>query len=1003
MKKQLFSLLTCIGMSLASMAQTAVPNGEYENWQNVGQSTEEPTNWNSNKTGGGFATSGPQTCFRDTSTINGGSYCMKIKTGSYFGIVVNGSGTTGKVEAPSTSKSEGYIHTIAGDPSYSSAFTGRPDSIVFWYRYTKAGSDYPKIETRLHVGNAYAPETPVNGNHPDSTVNIVARALWNGPANSVATWTRISIPFTYVDARTPQYILVTMTSTGDQTGGTSGSTMWVDGMTAIYNPTLTTSTTVSTGPYYVSASQGASISVPFTMTGTFSAGNTVTAQLSDASGSFASPVTIGSATATASGTITATIPAGTATGTGYRVRVVSSSPAITAANNGSNITIYLVGNSIAPATAQTIVAGANGSALTVTETPAATSREWKYATTSGGPYSSFTTAQTGTSYTPSFATAGTYYVVCVSTYPGGLTTTSTQVVINVVSNEITPSTSQSLLVGVSGTTLTVTETPTATSREWKYATTSGGPYSSFGTAQTGTQYTPVFNTAGTYYVVCQSVISGVTATSNEVIVSVGNATITTSAVTGSPFLFSPSAPDAAVNVPYTTSGTFNSGNVFTAQLSDASGSFAAPTTIGTRTATTAGTISASIPHTTPAGTGYRIRVISSNPAILGSDNGTDLAVDQFHNSIAPTSSQTIQINTAGTAITVTASQSSTQLWAYSTTSGSGYTAITPAQTGSSYTPQFATPGTYYVVAKSVNQYNDTVTSGEVMITVTNGTTLTTSAVAGSPFLVSHKAMVMVTINYTSNAVFNAGNTFTAQLSDASGNFTNAVNIGQVASTIPAAISAQIPNSSLAGTGYRIRVVSSDPALTGTDNGTDLQVIPFEVSVSSLAAQHTYTHYDGTPISITETHPATREWAYNFNGSQNYISFSPKDTGSVYTPHFDQAGTYYVECTSVNGWNDSIRTVAIVITVTDSVNIGIHDLASVDARLYYTGNTLVVDMAGSQLTATSIELLAVTGQTVLSAPVRSREITTIPSDLPGGVYIFRLMTDRGMIAGKLVKQ
>lgn len=1002
MKKQLFSLLTCTGLALCSLAQTTVPNGEYENWQNVGQSTEEPTNWNSNKTGGGFATSGPQTCFRDTSTLNGGSYCMKIKTGSYFGIVVNGSGSTGKIEAPSTSKSEGYIHTIAGDPNYSSTFIGRPDSIAFWYRYTKAGSDYPKIETRLHVGNAYAPEAPVNGNHPDSTVNIIARALWNGPANSVANWTRISVPFTYVDGRTPRYILVTMTSTGDQTGGTSGSTLWVDGMTAIYNPTLTTSTTIATGPYYVSSSQGATISVPFTMTGTFSAGNTVTAQLSDASGSFASPVTIGSATATASGTITATIPAGTATGTGYRVRVVSSSPSITAANNGSNITIYLVGNSIAPSSAQTIAANTNGTPLIVTETPAATSREWKYATISGGPYSSFSTPPTGTTYTPNFATAGTYYVVCISTYPGSLSTTSAEVVVNVVSNEITPSTSQSLLIGVSGNSLTVTEAPAATSREWKYANTTGGPYSSFSTVQTGTSYTPVFNTSGTYYIVCQSVISGVTATSNEVIISVGNATISTSAVSGSPFLFSPHAPDASVSVPYTTSGTFNNGNVFTAQLSDASGSFATPTTIGTRTATTAGTISATIPHTTPAGSAYRIRVVSSNPAILGSDNGTDLTVDQFHNSVSPSSSQTMQINTAGTAMTVTASQSSTQVWEYSTTSGSGYAMFTPDQTGSSYTPQFAIPGTYYVVSKSINQYNDTVTSGEVMITATNGTTLTTSVVAGSPFLISPKAQVMVTVNYTSDAVFNAGNTFTAQLSDATGSFANAVNIGQVASTTPAAISAQIPNSSLAGTGYRIRVVSTDPVLTGTDNGTDLQIVPFEVSLSSLAPQHVYTHYDGTPISIAETHPATREWAYNFNGSQNYISFSPQDTGSVYTPHFDQAGTYYVECTSVNGWNDSIRTVAIVITVTDSVNIGIHDLASADARLYYAGGRLVVDMARSQLTATSIELIAMTGQTILTAPIRSREVTSIPADLPEGIYIFRLATDRGLISGKIVK-
>ncbi|MCW3124966.1 MAG: hypothetical protein JWO03_624 [Bacteroidetes bacterium] len=1003
MKKQILQLIVFMALVLSGKAQTTVPNGEFENWQNVSTVTEEPTNWNSNRTGGGFATSGPQTCFRDVSTLNGGSYCMKIQTGSFFTVVVNGSGTTGKVEAPSTNKSEGYIHTIAGDPNYSSPFTGRPDSISFWYKYTKQGSDYPKIETRLHVSNAYAPEAPVNSNHPNATANIVARALWDGPAANQSTWTRISVPFVYVDGRTPEYILVTMTSSGDQNGGTSGSILWVDGMTAIYNPTLTTSTSVSTGPYYVSAAQGASISVPFTMTGTFAGGNTVTAQLSDASGSFASPVTIGSVVATASGTVSATIPAGTATGTGYRVRVVSSSPAITAADNGSNITIDLVSNSIAPTTTQTIAVNTNGTTLNVTETPAAASREWKYATVSGGPYQSFPVAQTGSSYIPNSPVAGTFYVVCVSAYAGGLAITSNEVIINVVSNSIAPTTSQSLLTGVSGNMLTVTETPTGASREWKYATTSGGSYSSFTTAQTGTTYTPVFNTSGTYYVVCQSVISGVTVTSNEVIVSVGNATITTSSITGSPFLFSPSAPDASVSVGYTTSGTFNGGNIFTAQLSDASGSFAAATSIGTITATSGGTISATLPHTTPAGTGYRIRVISSNPALLGSDNGSNLTVDQFNNSIAPTTMQMIAINTAGTAVAVTASQTSTQVWEYSTTSGSGYTQFAPAETGSSYTPQFALPGTYYVVAKSINQYNDTALSGEVMIMVSNGTTLTTSAVAGSPFLTSPKANVQVTVNYTSNVVYSNGNVFTAQISDATGDFTNAVNIGQVTATTVTPISAQIPNTSVAGTGYRIRVISSSPALTGTDNGTNLEVIPFQISISSLATQNIYTHIDGAPVTITATHPAIYEWKYNgVLSTTNFHSFTPKDTDNVYVPHFDVPAVYYVNCTAVNSWMDSITTVYFVINVTDTT-VGIHELSQSGAKLYWMGSNLITDMTQADITGATLELMNLSGQAILSTPLREKDMNITQADLSAGVYIFRIVSAQGAMTGKIIKQ
>lgn len=83
-----------------------------------------------------------------------------------------------------------------------------------------------------------------------------------------------------------------------------------------------------------------------------------------------------------------------------------------------------------------------------------------------------------------------------------------------------------------------------------------------------------------------------------------------------------------INVDFTSTGTFNGGNVYTAQLSDASGSFASPTAIGTLSSTAnSGTITAIVPGATPAGTGYRIRVVSDNPATVGSDNGSDLVIN----------------------------------------------------------------------------------------------------------------------------------------------------------------------------------------------------------------------------------------------------------------------------------------------------------------------------------------------------------------------------------------
>lgn len=76
--------------------------------------------------------------------------------------------------------------------------------------------------------------------------------------------------------------------------------------------------------------------VVFTSTGTFTAGNTYTAQLSDDIGSFATPTVIGNLVDNSNaGTINITIPAGTAGGTGYRIRVISDNPVVTGSSSAA--------------------------------------------------------------------------------------------------------------------------------------------------------------------------------------------------------------------------------------------------------------------------------------------------------------------------------------------------------------------------------------------------------------------------------------------------------------------------------------------------------------------------------------------------------------------------------------------------------------------------------------------------------------------------------------------
>ena len=251
---------------------------------------------------------------------------------------------------------------------------------------------------------------------------------------------------------------------------TSGSTFWIrwndfnatgadDGLgiddfsitpQATAPSTSITTTTLSSSSFTVNCSSPATGTVDFTSTGSFTAGNIYTAQLSNSAGSFASPTSIGTLNSTSNaGTINISIPAGTATGAGYRIRVVSSTPATTGTDNGSNITITL-----------------------------------------------------------------------------------------------------------------------------------------------------------------------------------NPCTITTGLVSGGPFAVDCSTSDAG-SVAFTSSGTFAVGNTFTVQLSNAAGSFASPTTIGTLTGASAqglnpsGSINFTIPSATASGAGYLIRIISSNPSVTGSSSAAN--------------------------------------------------------------------------------------------------------------------------------------------------------------------------------------------------------------------------------------------------------------------------------------------------------------------------------------------------------------------------------------------
>jgi hypothetical protein len=88
-------------------------------------------------------------------------------------------------------------------------------------------------------------------------------------------------------------------------------------------------------------------------------------------------------------------------------------------------------------------------------------------------------------------------------------------------------------------------------------------------------------------------------------------------------------PGQHENIGFEATGTYNFGNLYIPQLSDANGSFANPVNLGAFFSTATGiqtVMACTIPANTPAGTGYRVRMTSTNPVVIGTDSGEDITI-----------------------------------------------------------------------------------------------------------------------------------------------------------------------------------------------------------------------------------------------------------------------------------------------------------------------------------------------------------------------------------------
>jgi hypothetical protein len=339
-------------------------------------------------------------------------------------------------------------------------------------------------------------------------------------------------------------------------------------------------------------------------------------------------------------------------------------------------------------------------------------------------------------------------------------------------------------------------------------------------------------------------------------------------------------PEGGLTVNFTITGTFESGNVFTAQLSDGTGSFSNPIAIGTLTAVEAGTIEATLPASVANGAGYRIRVVASTPETISPDNGANLSIAAPTITVSSVTTananetfipgRTLTITTALTGTFGTGNQFKLQLsdasgnFSSATVLATITNTVLDASLTGSFLPTTTQAGTGYRYRwLSTNPAINGTPSNPISVVLL---TLSTPVVTGN--LVAG-GDILVSVNATNGPWFNF-NQLRIQLSDASGNFTNPIDLRIVNTTLGGSqqnqsLTMTIPTNVVPGSGYRIRAETASPVVTSTATAAfSIGALP---TLTLAAGTPTFTKlYSGTLYTTNYTLTVTKTGTFNANTS-----------------------------------------------------------------------------------------------------------------------------------------
>ena len=228
---------------------TQILNSDFETWaDDEGNTKLEPRYWHSFESASGNLASWATGKISSSGTSKGGKYSCQLKSSSIFGIVANGTMTTGQLNAGNMSAASTDNHASLdisstskdnyGDPFYA-LLTSCPDSLVLWVQFSQgtANSDHPYATVSAAITNgAYYQEPAVEGT--DYSKVLVGYAENREIKTTGNKWTRLSIQFSYDKEKyksdNPQAIMLTLSTNADAGQGSKNDILLIDDLELIY-------------------------------------------------------------------------------------------------------------------------------------------------------------------------------------------------------------------------------------------------------------------------------------------------------------------------------------------------------------------------------------------------------------------------------------------------------------------------------------------------------------------------------------------------------------------------------------------------------------------------------------------------------------------------------------------------------------------------------------------------------------------------------------------------